>query len=163
MTVAVLHGLTRLGAAIAGNTERLAAGDEVGVHKEILEAGVGDVLLDAPADGRAGSTRPRRPRPARAVGAFRKPAAARRAAKEPLMLPHADRELEPDALVPRKQWQEPVGRRRTHDLDPPGAFLLPEGADYVAADRAPERLELAQPLAPELRNRQQVAFAGCRQ
>ena len=141
---------------IARQPQRPAGGGEVRVHEEEAKSGVGQVLLDAaahPAPGRGG---PWRPGAARAVGAFRQPAARRCAAEEPAMLGGADRELEPDALVARQQRQEAVRRGRADDLELPRRFEGAESGHQVAVHRLEQAPQPGEALPPVRHQRQQV-------
>ncbi len=126
-----------------GSSGRPASGD-VRVDEEEAEARVGEVLLDAAAESRPAAPSATDATDRGAIGALRqassRPGHDRRGAgarRSP------DRELEPDALVPREQRQEPVGRRRADDLDPPRRLAAQRNAPM----RSPPS-SLEQPAQP---------------
>ncbi len=127
------------------------------VHEHPAESSVGHELVGATPHRSARRSGPRIPRAPGTVGAFGQPAAAGRPAKEAFVLVEAHFELQLDALVPRQQRQETVGRRRAHQLDPPRFLQLPERTHYVAVNRAPQRAEPGDPVLPERGYRLQFA------
>ncbi len=137
--------------------ERTPCGGQMRVHEEVVEARVGQVLLDSPAHARAGSGGPRLPRPAWTVCAFRQPAADRRAAEETAVLRRSYRELQADAFVAREEREEAVGGRGADDLEAAGGLERAEGADEIAAGLVEAAPQAKQADSPELHQRQQRA------
>ena len=97
--------------------------------------------------------------PARTVGALGHPDALRRPPEQPSMLGPSQRELKPDALVAREQREKAVGRGGGDRLDASAVLQSPERGHDVAADVVEQPMQARQALAPELHQRQEIAFA----
>ena len=132
------------------------------VHEEVVEAGVGQVLLDSPPHARAGSGGPRLPRAAWTVCAFRQPAADRRAAEETPVLRRSYRELEADAFVAGEERKKAVSGRRADDLEAARRLEGPEGAHEIAAGFVKTPPQAKEAESPEFHQGQQrtIAAAG---
>ena len=116
----------------------------MGVGEEVLEAGGRQVLLDA-----------RPPVGARPVGAFRQPAARRRAAEQPPVLVPAHGQLQADALVASQQGEIAVRGRRADDLQVPAVLEPAERGHDVAVDRLKQVPQPAEVRLPELHERRE--------
>src|SRR5690606_15778112 len=79
-----------VGAIAAADADGGAAEDQVRVHEEILEAGIGHVLVGTAADRCPGPARPGLPRAPRPIGTLRNPAAPRLLAEDPAVLAEAE-------------------------------------------------------------------------
>jgi hypothetical protein len=146
---------------LAVETERAPRARHVGVGEEEVEAGVGEMFLDARTGPGVWGVRQRLPRIARAVRALRQPASPRRASEQPPVLALADVELQLNALVARQERQEPVRRRGRDDLDAPAVLEVAKDAHDVAVDRPEQRTQVGETLSPVVDQRNQMRVPGC--
>ena len=79
------------------------------------------------------------------------------------MLPHAHRQLQPDALIAREERQEAMGGGGTDDLDAAARLEPAERGDQVPVEGMKELAQPVVSLEPEGRERNQVRVAGSAQ
>jgi hypothetical protein len=145
---------------IAGKTKRPPGRGEMGIHEEVAESGVRQVLFDPPAHSGSGSRGPRLPWPPGTIGAFREPAAHGRATENTPVFGYSDGQLQPDAFITSQQRQIAVSGGRPDNLDPSGLFQGAKRTDEILPDTVKQFAQPEQTIPPESHQWEQVAVTG---